>query len=107
MLYVIGSIFKVEFKETKTVALGRRREELQGNPRQGHGQQGGWVRKLKKMIGIVFFCVLFKGILFFYIIINIFTNILINTNQISGIYSRFLDLRLANLKILNFSKFIF
>ena len=45
MLYVIGQIFKEEFKETKTVALGRRREELQGNPRQGHGQQGGLVRK--------------------------------------------------------------
>ena len=41
MLYVIGPIFKEEFKETKTVALGRRREELQGHPRRGHGQQGG------------------------------------------------------------------
>ena len=39
MLYVIGPIFKEEFKET--VALGRRREELQGHPRRGQGQQGG------------------------------------------------------------------
>ena len=43
MLYVIGPIFKEEFKETKTVALGRRRKELQGNPRRDHGQHGGWV----------------------------------------------------------------
>ena len=62
MLYVIGPIFKEEFKEIKTVALGRRREELQGNPRRGHGQQGGLVRKLKKVIGNVFFHVLFNGI---------------------------------------------
>ena len=55
MLYVIGPIFKEKFKETKTVALGRRREELQGNPRRDHGQQGVWVRKLKKIIGNVFF----------------------------------------------------
>ena len=55
MLYVISPIFTEEFKETKTVALGRRREELQGNPRQGHGQHGGWVRELKKVIGNVFF----------------------------------------------------
>ena len=41
MLYVIGPIFKEEFKETKTVALERRREELQGHPRRDHGQQGG------------------------------------------------------------------
>ena len=41
MLYVLGPIFKEEFKETKTVALGCRREELQGNPRRDHGQQGG------------------------------------------------------------------
>ena len=40
MLYVTGPIFKEEFKETKTVALGCRREELQGHPRRGHGQQG-------------------------------------------------------------------
>ena len=45
MLHVIGPIFKEEFKETKTVALGRRREELQGNPHQHHGEQGGQVRK--------------------------------------------------------------
>ena len=43
MLHVIGPIFKEEFKETKTVALGRCREELQGNPHRDHGQQGGWV----------------------------------------------------------------
>ena len=48
MLHVVGPIFKEEFKETKTVALGRRREELQGHPRRDHGQQRGWVRKLKK-----------------------------------------------------------
>ena len=48
MLHVIGPIFKEEFKETKTVALERRREELQGHPRRDPGQQRGWVRKLKK-----------------------------------------------------------
>ena len=41
MLYVISPIFKEEFKETKTVALGRRQEELQGHPRRDHGKQGG------------------------------------------------------------------
>ena len=56
MLYVIGPIFKEEFKKIKTVALGRRRrEELQGNPRRDHDQQGVWVRELKKVIGNVFF----------------------------------------------------
>ena len=35
MLYVIGPIFKEEFKETKTVALGRRREELCGHAHPG------------------------------------------------------------------------
>ena len=48
MLYVIGPIFKEEFKETKTVALGRRREEPQGNPRQGHAHPRDQVRELKK-----------------------------------------------------------
>ena len=65
MLYVIGPIFKEEFKETKTVALGRRREELQGNPRRDHGQQRGWVRKLKKVIGNVFFHTFLDGISLF------------------------------------------
>ena len=45
MLYVICPIIKEEFKESKTVALGRRREELQGHPRRGHGQQDYWVRE--------------------------------------------------------------
>ena len=40
MLYVIGPIFKEEFKEIKTIALRRRREKLQGNPRRDHDQQG-------------------------------------------------------------------
>ena len=62
MLYVIGPIFKEEFKETKTVAQGRRREELQANPRRDHAQQGGLVRKFLKIIGNVFFHVLFNGI---------------------------------------------
>ena len=43
MLYVIGPIFKEEFKETITVALGRRRQELQGHPRRDHGKQDGSV----------------------------------------------------------------
>ena len=62
MLYVLGPIFKEEFKETKIVALGRRREELQGNPHQDHGQQGVWVRKLKKIIGNVFFHACLDGL---------------------------------------------
>ena len=48
MLYVIGPIFKEEFKETKTVALGHHREELQGNPLQGHAHPGDRVQELKK-----------------------------------------------------------
>ena len=55
MLYVIGPIFKEEFKETKTVALGRRREELQGLPRRGHVKQGDLVRKFKKSWEMCFF----------------------------------------------------
>ena len=48
MLYVIGTIFKEEFKETKTVALRLCREELRGHPRQGHAHPGDQVRELKK-----------------------------------------------------------
>ena len=59
MLYVIGPIFKEEFKETKTVALGRRREEPQGNPRQGHAHPRDQVRELKKIIQNVFFSLYF------------------------------------------------
>ena len=107
MLYVIGPIFKEEFKETKTVALGRRREELQGHPRRDHGQQRGWVRKLKKSNWKCVFSYLFGWNIIIYIIMDIFTTIMINNNQISGIYSMFLDLRVANLKISDFSNFIF
>ena len=55
MLYVIGPIFKEELKGTKIVALGRRREELRGHPRQGHAHPGDRVRELKKIIQNVFF----------------------------------------------------
>ena len=48
MKYVIGPIFKEKFKETKTVALGRRREEPQGKPRQGHAHPRDQVRESKK-----------------------------------------------------------
>ena len=37
---VRGQIFEGECKETKTVALGCRREELRDHPHRGHGQQG-------------------------------------------------------------------
>ena len=55
MLYVIGPIFKEEFKVTKTVALGRRREEPRGHPRQGHAHPRDRVRELKKIIQNVLF----------------------------------------------------
>ena len=48
MLYVVGLIFKEEFKETKTVALGRHREEPGGQPLQGYAHLGDLVRELKK-----------------------------------------------------------
>ena len=85
MLHVIGPIFKEEFKETKTVALGRRREELQGHPHRDHGQQRGWVRKLKKSNWKCVFSYLFGWNIIIYIIMDIFTTIMINNNQISGI----------------------
>ena len=48
MLYVVGLIFKEEFKETKIVALGRHREEPGGHPLQGYAHLGDLVRELKK-----------------------------------------------------------
>ena len=48
MLYVIGPIFKEEFKETKIVALGRHREEPGGHPLQGYTHLGDLVQEVKK-----------------------------------------------------------
>ena len=48
MLYVVGQIFKEEFKETKIVALGRHREEPGGHHLQGYAHLGDLVRELKK-----------------------------------------------------------
>ena len=62
MLYVIGPIFKEEFKETKTVALGRRRKEPRGHPRQSHAHSGDQVREFKKIIQNVFFSLYFDQI---------------------------------------------